>query len=42
MNVTVEIKRRESLADVKTVEVKENAEEEFETGRFSSRPSRQA
>lgn len=42
MDVIVKIKRREGLADVKTAETKEDAEEEFETGRFSAPPSRQA
>lgn len=42
MDVIVKIKRREGLADVKTAEAKEDAEEEFETGRFSAPPSRQA
>lgn len=42
MTVTLNIKRREDLADVKIAEAKEYAEEDFGSGRFSAPPSRQA
>lgn len=42
MKVIVKIKRKDSLANIKTAEAKEDAEQEFETGRFSAPPSRQA